>query len=138
MTYWLNTVNRDHVRRGAAGGYVQDNHRNPTMLRKMCRGDWIAFYSPRTAYRDGVALEAFTAIAQVIDDEPYQVEIAADLHPWRRRADFLSCTETPIQPLLLELRFIKNPHSRAWFRVAGFVLDEHDFMVIRRAMDCSQ
>ena len=41
------------------------------MLRKMARGDWIVFYSPKTAYPDGAPLQAFTAIGQVADDEPF-------------------------------------------------------------------
>jgi EVE domain len=37
------------------------------MLRTMARGDWIVFYSPKTAYPDGAPLQAFTAIGQVAD-----------------------------------------------------------------------
>jgi hypothetical protein len=41
------------------------------MLRKTARGDWIVFYSPKTAYPDGAPLQAFTAIGQLADDEPF-------------------------------------------------------------------
>ena len=99
MTNWINTVSRDHVERGVRGRFTQANHGKPNMLRKMARGDWIVFYSPKTAYPDGEPLQAFTAIGQVADNEPYQVEMSPDFQPWRRNVDFLECTETPIRPL---------------------------------------
>ena len=101
MTNWINTVSRDHVERGVRGHFTQANHGKPNMLRKMARGDWVVFYSPRTVHPDGEPLQAFTAIGQVADDEPYQVEMSDDFHPWRRNVDFLTCTETAIKPLIV-------------------------------------
>ena len=54
--------------RGVAGGFTQANHGKPHMLKKMARGDWIVFYSPKTVYPDGEPLQAFTAIGQAADD----------------------------------------------------------------------
>src|SRR6476469_6040877 len=108
MTNWINTVSRDHVERGVRGRFTQANHGKPHMLRKMARGDWIIFYSPKTTYPDGEPLQACTAIAQVADDEPYQTEVTPDLIPWRRNVDFLECAETPIRPLLDELDFVED------------------------------
>lgn len=105
------------------------------MLKKMARGDWIVFYSPRTDYPDGEPLQAFTAIGQVVDDEPYQVEVSGDLSPFRRNVDFLSCAETPIKPLIEQLDFIED--KRRWgykFRFGVFRIDDHDLQVIRTAM----
>jgi hypothetical protein len=105
------------------------------MLRKMARGDWLAFYSPRTVYPDGEPLQAFTAIGQVVDDEPYQVEMADGVSPWRRNVDFLSCTEAPIKPLIEHLGFIED--KKRWgykFRFGVFRIDDHDLDVIRSAM----
>src|SRR3954470_4075548 len=81
MTYWINTVSRGHVLRGVAGGFTQANHGKPHMLRKMARGDWIVFYSPKTAFQGGDPLQSFTAVGQVADDEPYQVQMSADFQP---------------------------------------------------------
>jgi hypothetical protein len=135
MTYWTNTVSRDHVARGVAGGFTQANHGKPNMLRKMARGDWIVFYSPRTTYPDGPPLQAFTAIGQVSDDAPYQAEMTPDFHPWRRAVDFQACAETPIRPLLDDLDFVED--KKRWgyrFRFGVFEIDQHDFEVIRSAM----
>jgi hypothetical protein len=104
MTNWMNTVSRDHVERGVRGRFTQANHGKPHMLRKMARGDWVVFYSPRTVHPDGEPLQAFTAIGQIADDEPYQVEMSDDFQPWRRNVDFLACTETPIKPLIDQTR----------------------------------
>jgi EVE domain len=135
MTNWINTVSRDHVRRGVRGRFAQANHGKPDTLRKMAHGDWIVFYSPKTALEGGEPLRAFTAIGQIADDEPYEVEVTPDLRRWRRNVDFLSCTETPIRPLIADLQFIEN--KRAWgyrFRFGVFRIDDRDFDVIRSAM----
>lgn len=135
MTNWINTVSRDHVERGVRGRFTQANHGKPHMLRKMSRGDWIVFYSPKTAYPDGEPLQAFTAIGQVADDEPYQVEVAPDFQPWRRNVDFLDCAETPIRPLLDDLEFIEDKARWGYkFRFGVFRIDDHDLDVIRAAM----
>ena len=132
MTKWINTVSRDHVERGVRGRFTQANHGRPYMLNKMERGDWIIFYSPKTAYPRGDPLQAFTAIGQVVDDEPYQT---ADDEPWRRNVDFLDCAETPIRPLIKQLDFIQDKSRWGFkFRTGVFKIDEHDFDVIRSAM----
>jgi hypothetical protein len=132
MTYWINTVSADHVQRGVAGGFTQANHGKPHMLRKMHSGDWIIFYSPKTALEQGESLQAFTAIGRVADDEPYQDEPSG---PWRRTMEFLPCTATPIRPLLEKLDFIVDPQRWGYkFRFGVFRIEEPDFMLIRSAM----
>ncbi|CAN5664494.1 EVE domain-containing protein [soil metagenome] len=135
MTYWINTVSRDHVSRGVAGGFTQANHGKPDSLRRLAREDLIAFYSPKTDYPEGDPLQAFTALGRVLDDEPYQVEMTPDFRPYRRNVEFLDCAETPIRPLLDDLDFIED--KKRWgfrFRFGLFRIDEHDFEVIRAAM----
>ncbi|WP_179466736.1 EVE domain-containing protein [Mycolicibacterium vinylchloridicum] len=131
-TYWINTVSADHVQRGVAGGFTQANHGKPHMLRKMARGDWIVFYSPKTALEHGESLQAFTAIGRVTDDEPYQDDPSG---PSRRRMEFLPCTATPIRPLLDQLEFIVDPRHWGYkFRFGVFRIEERDFLLIRSAM----
>ena len=132
MTYWINTVSADHVQRGVAGGFTQANHGKPYMLRKMARGDWIIFYSPKTALEQGESLQAFTAIGRVADDEPYQL---SPEQPWRRKMEFLPCTATPIRPLLDQLEFVVDPQRWGYkFRFGVFRIEESDFLLIRSAM----
>lgn len=101
----------------------------------MARGDWIIFYSPRTTHPDGSPLQAFTAIGQVVDDEPYEADVSGDRHPWRRNVDFLDCVETPIRPLIDDLDFVENKQRWGYkFRFGVFRIDDHDFEIIRTAM----
>lgn len=135
MTTWINTISREHVLRGVAGGFTQANHGKPDALRRLRRGDWIAFYSPRTDYPKGAALQAFTALGRVVDDEPYQVEMTPDFHPYRRNVEFVDCVETPIRPLIDRLDFITDKQRWGFrFRFGLFAIDESDFEVIRAAM----
>ena len=136
MGYWINTVSRDHVHLGMEGGFTQANHGRPTMLRRLRRDDLIAFYSPRTSYPDGDRLQAFTAIARVTDDEPYQVEMAANFHPWRRRVEPLAAQEVEIGPLIGDLGFIRDKQRWGFvFRRGMFEIAQGDFERIMRAME---
>jgi EVE domain-containing protein len=135
MTNWINTVSRDHVLQGVRGRFTQANHGKPHMLRRMARGDWIIFYSPKTALEGGEPLQAFTAIGQVADDEPYQVETAPDFLPWRRNVDFLPSTQTPIRPLIDQLHFIEDKTRWGYkFRFGVFKIDDHDLELILQTM----
>nr|WP_090346721.1 EVE domain-containing protein [Mycolicibacterium malmesburyense]CRL79318.1 hypothetical protein CPGR_05305 [Mycolicibacterium malmesburyense] len=135
MTNWINTVSRDHVELGVRGRFTQANHGKPTMLRRMARGDWLVFYSPRTVYPDGPPLQAFTAIGRVADDEPYLDPATDDAERWRRNVDFLDSTETPIRPLIERLDFIEDKSRWGYkFRFGVFKIGDVDLEVIRSAM----
>jgi hypothetical protein len=135
MRYWINTVSREHVLRGIEGGFTQADHGRATRLRRLERGDWIVFYSPRTELRGGEPLQHFTAIGRIEDGEPYQVEMTPDFHPWRRRVDFLACREAPIRPLLEALDFIPDPKRWGFpFRRGLFEVGVDDFALIAEAM----
>lgn len=133
--YWVNTISRDHVRIGIEGGFTQANHGRATMLRHLARGDLVAFYSPRTSYPDGEPLQRFTAVGRVVDDTPYQAEMTPTFHPWRRQMRFLTCEESPIQPLVDELSSITD--KKRWgypFRRGLFKISADDFERIARSM----
>ncbi len=122
-------------RRGLCRGFTQANHGKPHMLKRLKAGDWIVFYSPKTSYKDGEPLQAFTAIGQVKDEDLYQVEMTPDFVPWRRNVEFHECAETPIKPLINDLSFIKDKtHWGYMFRFGLFEIPEADFELIQRAM----
>jgi len=138
MTNWINTVCLDHVQLGVQGRFTQANHGKPHALRRMARGDWVVLYSPRTELGGGQPLQAFTALGQIVDDEPYQVEVTPGFLPWRRNVDFLPCTAAPIRPLLDDLAFVED--KKRWgykFRFGPFRVDDHDLDLIRSAMTCA-
>jgi predicted RNA-binding protein len=135
MKYWINVVSRDHVLRGVEGGFTQANHGKPWALRKMEKGDWLIFYSPKTKYEGGEPLQAFTAIGQIDDDEVYQVDVNADFHPWRRKVRFEKVIELPIRPLIDELEFIENKTQWGYrFRLGVIEINEHDYTLLKQGM----
>jgi hypothetical protein len=135
MRYWINTISRSHVLIGREGGFTQADHGKQTRLKRLAKGDRIVFYSPRTEMQAGEPLQKFTAIGEVVDEVPYQVEMTPDFQPWRRQVRFLDADEAPIQPLIEQLEFISNKKSWGFpFRRGLFEIGEADFKAIARAM----
>jgi predicted RNA-binding protein len=135
VKYWINTISRDHVRRGVDGGFTQAGHGKKTGLARLGEGDWIVFYSPKTSLEGGEVLQAFTAIGQVADGELYQFEMAPGFVPWRRNVKFYDCQEAPIRPLIDELSFIADKtHWGYKFRFGLFEIPKEDFELIKSAM----
>ncbi len=89
MIFWINTISKNHVLKGVEGGFTQTDHGENARLKRLVKGDYMVFYSPRTEYKGGEPLQSFTAIGQITDDIPYQVEMSPDFHPWRRKFKFL-------------------------------------------------
>lgn len=135
MNAWINTISADHVQRGVEGGFTQADHGKPDRLKRLARGDWIAFYSPKTNYPEGDPLRMFTAVGRVVDDEPYPVQVSPGVQAYRRTVEFLDCTPVPIRPLLDHLDFIEDKqHWGFRFRFGLFRINDHDFDVIRSAL----
>lgn len=132
--YWISTISLDHVRLGVAGGFTQADHGRDTRLRRLRRGDGIAFYSPRLEMGAGKPLQQLTALGTITDDEPYRV-VVGDLQPWRRRVDFEEVRAVPIKPLLPLLGFIAD--EQKWgmsFRRGLFEVPAGDFGVVAGAL----
>jgi hypothetical protein len=135
MKYWINTISLDHVLRGVENGFTQAGHGSEKGLGKLEKGDMIVFYSPKTAFDGGEPLQSFTAMGEVIDDEPYQVEMTKDFHPFRRNLKFNHIKETSIRPLIDELSFIKDKqHWGYMFRFGLFQIPKSDFDVIAKSI----
>ncbi len=136
MKYWINTVSKDHVMHGVEGGFTQANHGSPHNLKRMSKGDYIVFYSPKIQFKDGKPLQNFTAIGKCLDDEPYQAEMSPDFHPWRRNVKFLKCKEASIKNLINKLSFIKDKQKWGFpFRRGMFEIPKNDFLIISEAME---
>ncbi|UUZ79759.1 EVE domain-containing protein [Paenibacillus sp. P26] len=105
--YWVGVVSRSHVLRGVEGGFAQLCHGKAATLRRMKQGDWLIYYSPKTDYKQGEPLQAFTAVGQVTDGLVYEFEMAPDFVPYRRNIRFLPCREVPIRPPLGQLSLPK-------------------------------
>lgn len=133
--YWIGVVSRSHIEIGVRGGFMQLNHGKKAPVQKLKAGDYIAVYSPKTAYPEGEPLQAFTALGRVKTGEVYQVTVTEDFKPYRVDVAFLPCQEAPIRPLIEGLSFIKN--KQGWGRAFMFGLlkaPREDFLLISRAM----
>jgi hypothetical protein len=134
-SHWINTISREHVLLGVAGGFTQADHGKDTRLRRLQPGDRIAFYSPRTAMRSGERLQQFTALGTVTGEAPYQVEVSPDFRPWRLEVAFEDVTPAPIRPLLEELSFITDKGRWGFpFRRGLFEIESSDMEIIQRAL----
>jgi hypothetical protein len=135
MKFWVNTVSRSHVERGVEGGFTQANHGSAANLKRLAKGDRIVFYAPRTDYPKGQPLQMFVALGEITDEAPYQAEMTADFHPWRRKVHFFRAAEAPIAPLIDSLEFIQDKQRWGFpFRRGLFEISADDFMRIVDAM----
>ncbi len=134
-SYWIGVVSEAHVQRGVAGGFAQLCHGKAAPLRKMKRGDWFVYYSPRTEIKGGEPLQAFTAIGQVRDDEVYEYAMSDTFIPFRRNIDYVDGQSAHIRGLLSQLSFTQD--NRNWgylFRRGQFEIKADDFRIIAEAM----
>lgn len=65
--YWIGVASKDHVLKAIGGGFCQLCHGKTNPLKRLTPGDWIAYYSPRTAKDGGEVVQAFTAIGQILE-----------------------------------------------------------------------
>ena len=135
--YWIGVASSNHVDKGVQGGFAQLGHGKLVPIRRLSPGDWIAYYSPRTALNDGEPARAFTAIGRVKADDVYQVEQAPSFTPYRRNVAFhKSARPAAIAPLLETLCFTcgKGRHWGMAFRRSLLEVSGDDFAKIARAM----
>ena len=133
--FWIIVASRDHVRQGVDGGFCQANHGKRAPLRKMKKGDWVVFYSPKERYREEEKCRRFTAIGTISDDLIYQVKMTDDFKPFRRKVDFVPCVEAPVEPLIPILSFISKKKSWGYvFRLGFLQVPRDDFEEIAASM----
>ncbi|MFC3527253.1 EVE domain-containing protein [Paracoccus mangrovi] len=131
--FWIGVVSREHVLIGATGGFAMLNHGKLAPLRRLTPGDGLIYYSPKTAWPDGAALKAFTAIGTVRDAAPYPAEMRPGMLGYRRDIDWLPAAETPISLVIDRLEFARGN----WGMLARrglFEISDADFQTIRTAM----
>ena len=133
--HWIVVASRDHALSGVRQEIVQANHGKEAPLKRMRPGDRILLYAPRREFGGKEPLRQFVGLGTVADGEVFQSEVSADFRPFRRRAAYQPVTETPIQPLIVRLDFIKNKKSWGYpFRVGCFTIGESDFTLIETAL----
>jgi hypothetical protein len=133
--YWNIVASRDHVERGLSGGFIQANHGKAAPLKRMRPGDGVIFYSPKKTWDGSEKLQAFTAIAEVVGEEVYSVDMGDGFVPARRKVKFLPCREVSLAPLVQSLAFIRNKtNPGAIFRFGFFEIPPGDYEKIAGQM----
>ncbi len=133
--YFLICASQDHVLKGVEGGFAQAGHGRKDYMSKPSKGDWILFYSSKDNFENGKPLQKFTALGQVVDEEPYQSTVSENFKPYRRNVEFENVEEADIRPLLDHLSFIKNKKKWGFYLISGFrEISKDDFEVIKSAM----
>ncbi len=133
--YWLGIVQREHVQRGLEGGFAQVCHGKRGPLARMQPGDWLIYYSPKTALENGLPLKAFTAIGQIQSGEPYSFRMSENFVPFRRDVEFVQAQQAPIEPLLPYLSFSAGKTNWGYALRFGLLeLTSSDFRKIAQAM----
>jgi len=133
--YWIAVVSKDHVEKGIELEIMQVCHGKKAPLKKIHKGDNIVFYSSKQKLGDKDPYQKFTAIAEAIDDEIYQVTMFENFEPFRRKVAFLDCIETEIRPLIEDLEFIKNKKHWGYpFRYGLVQISASDFGLISSKM----
>lgn len=133
--YWIAVASHEHVKKGVKGGFAQVCHGKIGTLKSMSEGDWVIYYSPTFSFGGQDICRCFTAIGIVEKGQPYTFAMSEDFFPWRRNVSFLSAKETPIQPLIENLSFVKN--KKKWgfpFRRGSFEISQKDFELIAKNM----
>lgn len=135
MRYWIGVASREHVMSGVKGGFAQVCHGKEGPLKQMRKDDWIIYYSPTLRFGEKGPCQAFTAIGQIEEGEPYPFQMSDDFIPYRRNVKFFQTKELPILPLLDSLTFIQD--KKKWgfpFRRGCFSITEADFKIIADRM----
>lgn len=130
---FIGVVSRTHVARGIAGGFAQLCHGKDAPLARMRPGDYLVYYSPRTALDGGDPLRAFTAIGRIVGDAMYRFDMGDGFVPHRRDVAYEDAREVKLAEVTHDLHFTQTPWGLA-ARRGHFAIDAHDLGVIARAM----
>lgn len=132
---WIVVASADHVARGVKDGFVQACHGKDAPLRRIRSGETVIAYSPTMAFGGPGRLQAFTAIGSMKARAPYQVEMAADFHPFRRDVDWHAAQPAPILPLLDRLELTRGKRNWGYvFRFGIVKISGADAAVIAETM----
>ncbi len=95
----------------------------------------MIYYSSKVTIEGSELYQKFTAIGEIIDDTPYQVDMGNRFKPFRRNIAYFNATHIDIKPLVPLLYFIKNKTSWGYvFRYGFLEIDQSSFEVIATHM----
>lgn len=133
--FWIGVASKDHVANGVKLGICQFCHGKSVPAKRLGKGDFVIYYSPKNSMNGSESYQQFTAIGIVQDDIPYQVDMGDGFKPFRRNVQYLDAQHVPIRPLVNSLPFIKNKSSWGYiFRYGLLEIDQVSFEIIATQM----
>lgn len=133
--YWIGVACKEHVANGVNLGICQVCHGKQAPLKRIKNGDYFIYYSPKIRMNEPGLYQKFTAIGEVVDDEPYQVDMSGGFKPFRRNIRYFKAKHADIRPLIEDLSFIKNKKSWGFvFRYGLIKIDEASYHIIAEQM----
>jgi hypothetical protein len=134
--FWIGVVSKEHVERGKQSGFAQVCHGKQAPLSRMKPRDILVYYSPQLRLGEKNPYQCFTAFSVVQEGAPYQVEMAPDFKPFRRKVVYLPAKDALIKPLISSFSFIQNKEKWGYMlRYGFFEIPLEDIRVIAYAME---
>ena len=133
--YWIAVASADHLARGKLGGFMQVNHGKAAPLKRIKKGDIVAYYSPLKTYGGTEKLRAFTGLGRITSETPYQGDMGKGFKPFRHDVAWQETHDAPISLLLEQLEFTKGKTNWGYqFRFGLFEISKKDLQIIATAM----
>lgn len=133
--FWIGVACKEHVENGVKLGICQFCHGKSAPAKRLSRDDFVIYYSSKITMVGSDLYQKFTAIGEIIDDAPYQVDMGDGFKPFRRNINYFDATHIDIKPLVPLLAFIKNKNSWGYvFRYGFLEIDQKSFEIIASAM----
>ena len=133
--FWVGVASKEYVENGVKLGICQFCHGKISPAKRLQKGDFVIYYSSKVSMENSELYQKFTAIGEVIDDVPYQVDMGSDFKPYRRNIKYLNACHVDIKPLIPILSFIKNKTSWGYvFRYGFLEIDQESFEIIATLM----
>jgi hypothetical protein len=137
--YWIAVASADHVAQGKQGGFMQVNHGKAAPLKRIKKGDMVAYYSPLKTYGGTEKLRAFTGLGRITSQAPYQGDMGEGFNPFRHDVAWFQTHEAPIEFMLQKLTFAEDKTNWGYqFRFGLFEVSEIDLKTIADAMGVSE
>lgn len=133
--FWIGVACKDHVENGVKWEICQFGHGSIRPSKLLKKGDFVIYYSSKISMESSELYQKFTAIGQVIDHAPYQVEMENGFKPYRRDIKYFDAHHVDIKPLIPSLSFIKNKTSWGYvFRYGFLEINQDSFKIIATSM----
>lgn len=134
--FWIGVACKEHIENGVKMGIGQFCHGKSAPAKRLSCGDFVIYYASKVTMEGSELYQKFTAIGEVIDDIPYQVDRGDGFKPFRRNISYFHAKHIDIKPLVPLLPFIT--HKNSWvgyiFRYGFLEIDQESFEIIANGM----